>query len=62
MQIPGPGKVLENNIFPKKYFPKFWKSHGKLTKVASNIIDILAYRRNSNTIMIINTVWYSNET
>ena len=56
MLIPGLGKVMENNIFPK-VLEKSWKS-----KVASNIIYILANRQNSNTIMIINTVSYSNET
>ena len=64
MQIPGPGKVMEiqnANSRPwkgygKLSFRKFWKSHGNVTKVASNIIYILANRRNSNTIMIINTV------
>ena len=62
-----PGKVMEiqnANSRPWKtiFFPKFWKSHGNVTKVASNIIYILGNRRNSNSIMLINTVPYSNET
>ena len=44
------------------FFPKFWKSHGNITKVASNIIYMLSDRQNNNTIMILNTVSYSNET